>query len=165
VHGACVGAGIDIITACDIRICSKQALFSVREAKVGLAADVGTLQRLPKVVGCDSWVRDLALTGRDFGAQEALRHGLVQDVLESAQDMEASAIALARQIAANSPLAVTATKASLNYSRDHTIAEGLEHITLMNQVNLQAPDPIIALQAMRKSSLPIRACRHQANSD
>jgi len=69
VHGPCIGAGIDMITACDIRICSKQALFSVREARVGLAADVGTLQRLPKVVGCDSWVRDLALTGRDVKAE------------------------------------------------------------------------------------------------
>jgi len=154
VHGPCIGAGIDIITACDMRLCSKEANFSVREAKVGLAADVGTLQRLPKVVGCDSWVRDLAFTGRDFGAEEALRHGLVQEVLGSPDALLERARQLAKQIAANSPLAVSATKASLNYSRDHTIAEGLEHIVLMNQVNLQAPDTMVAAQAFLTKQAP-----------
>lgn len=154
VHGPCIGAGIDIITACDIRLCAKQALFSVREAKVGLAADVGTLQRLPKVVGCDSWIRDLAFTGRDFGAEEALRHGLVQEVLASPEALLERATALARQIAANSPLAVAATKASLNYSRDHSVAEGLEHILLVNQVNLQAPDTMVAAQAFLTKKSP-----------
>lgn len=154
VHGACIGAGIDMITACDLRLCSKQAVFSVREARVGLAADVGTLQRLPRVVACDSWVRDLAFTGRDFGAEEALRFGLVQEVLATPEELLERAMSIARQIAANSPLAVEATKASLNYSRDHTVAEGLEHIVLVNQVNLQAPDLIAAAQGFLTKTTP-----------
>lgn len=149
VHGPCIGGGIDLITACDIRMCTKRAVFSVREAKVGLAADVGTLQRLPKVVGSDSWVRDLAFTGRDFNAEEALRQGLVQEVLDDAAQLAVRAQALAKQIAANSPIGVQATKASLVYSRDHTVSDGLEHVKLMNQVYLQAPDPMMAVQAMK----------------
>lgn len=152
VHGACIGAGIDVITACDIRFCSKQAVFSVREAKMGLAADVGTLQRLPKVVGCDSWVRDLAFTGRDFGADEALKFGLVQEVLDTAELVESRALALAKQIASNSPLAVMGTKASLNYSRDHSVAEGLEHVALLNHAFLQAPDIVLAAMAFIQKS-------------
>eukprot|EP00933_Yihiella_yeosuensis_P017484 TRINITY_DN1458_c0_g2_i1.p1 TRINITY_DN1458_c0_g2~~TRINITY_DN1458_c0_g2_i1.p1 ORF type:complete len:288 (+),score=55.73 TRINITY_DN1458_c0_g2_i1:20-883(+) len=154
IHGACIGAGIDIITACDLRLCSKQAIFSVREAKVGLAADVGTLQRLPKVIGCDSWVRDLAYTGRDFGAEEALRFGLVQEVAADAEALMARAKEIGLQIAANSPLAVSATKASLNFSRDHSVAQGLEHVVLLNQANLQAPDPMIAAQAFFQKEKP-----------
>lgn len=149
IHGACIGGGIDLITACDIRMCSKKALFSVREARVGLCADVGTLQRLPKVVGSDSWVRDLAFTGRDFGADEALRQGLVQEVLEDASQLAARAEALAKQIAANSPLGVQATKASLVFSRDHSVADGLQHVRMMNQVYLQAPDLALAVQAVK----------------
>mmetsp|Transcript_39154 Transcript_39154/g.92123 ORF Transcript_39154/g.92123 Transcript_39154/m.92123 type:complete len:291 (+) Transcript_39154:44-916(+) len=155
VHGACIGAGVDLITACDIRLCSKAAVFSVREAKVGLAADVGTLQRLPKVVGCTSWVRDLAFTGRDVKADEALRFGLVQDVAETQQAVEAQALELARLIANNSPLAVAATKASLNFSRDHGVAEGLEHVRLLNQSYLQAPDVAISAKAFMQKTRPV----------
>lgn len=152
IHGHCIGAGIDLITACDIRMCSKKTVFSVREARVGLAADVGTLQRLPKVVGCDSWVRDLALTGRDFGADEAMQRGLVQEVLDNPADLVKRASQLAQEIAANSPLAVMATKASLNYSRDHSVTEGLDHVRLMNQAFLQAPDLGLAMGAMKSKT-------------
>lgn len=154
VQGPCIGGGVDIITACDIRLCSKQAVFSVREARVGLAADVGTLQRLPRVVGCESWVRDLAYTGRDVDAEEARRHGLVQEVLDGGKELMAKAEALAREIAANSPVAVAATKASLVFSRDHTVADGLEHVATMNQAFLQAPDLAISVQAMRSRERP-----------
>lgn len=149
IHGACIGAGVDIITACDIRMCSKQTVFSVREARVGLCADVGTLQRLPKVTGCHSWVRDLAFTGRDFGAEEALQHGLVQEVLDDVNALNRRVEALAKQIATNSPVAVQATKASLIFSRDHGVTDGLEHVKLMNQVYLQAPDMLLAVQAAK----------------
>jgi len=154
VHGACIGGGLNLITACDVRLCSSAAVFSLREVRVGLAADVGGLQRLPKVVGCDSWVRDLALTGRDFKAEEALRFGLVQEVLPTRDALEAAAERLARAIAANSPLAVEATKANLNFSRDHSVADGLQHVLMLNRANLQAPDVQIALQAFRKKETP-----------
>lgn len=147
IHGSCIGGGLNIITSCDIRVCSAKTLFSLREVRVGLAPDVGALQRLPRVVGCDSWVRDLAFTGRDFGAEEALRFGLVQEVFESQEATVARALALGRQIAANSPLAVSATKASLNFSRDHTVADGLQHIMLLNRANLQAPDLQLGVRA------------------
>jgi len=154
VHGPCIGGGLNLITACDVRFCSSNSVFSLREVRVGLAADVGGLQRLPKVVGCDSWVRDLALTGRDFGADEALRFGLVQEVLKTKEELEEKATKLAQAIAANSPLAVETTKANLNFSRDHSVADGLQHIMLMNRANLQAPDVQIAVQAFRKKEKP-----------
>jgi delta(3,5)-delta(2,4)-dienoyl-CoA isomerase len=83
ISGLCIGAGVDIITACDIRLCTENALFSVREVDIGLAADVGTLQRLPKIVGNQSWVREVCLTGRDFGSKEALEQGLVSCVYQN----------------------------------------------------------------------------------
>lgn len=163
VHGACIGAGLNLITACDIRFCSAKSVFSLRETRMGLAADVGGLQRLPKIVGCDSWVRDLALTGRDFGAEEALRFGLVQEVLASGEEVVERALVLARQIAANSPVGVEATKVNLNFSRDHSVADGLQHVMLLNRANLQTQDLPISVQAFMKkqkpsySNLPVRS--------
>merc|ERR1712194_27320 len=127
----------------------KGAMFSLREARVGLACDVGTLQQLPRIVGCESWTRDLAFTGRDVGAEEALQRGLVQEVLDDRVQLATRAAALARQIAANSPLGVRATKASLLFSREHSVADGLENVRLMNQVYLQAPDLAMAVQAFK----------------
>ncbi|KAJ1985546.1 putative enoyl CoA hydratase, partial [Dimargaris cristalligena] len=85
IHGPCIGGGVDIITACDIRHCSADAIFSVKEVDIGMAADVGTLQRLQKTVGSDSWVREVCFTARAFGSQEALQQGLVSKVLANAQ--------------------------------------------------------------------------------
>jgi len=140
IHGACIGAGIDMSTACDVRYCSQDAYFSIREVAVGLAADVGTLQRLPKVVGNDSFVRELAYTARDFTSAEAKEFGLVSRVFNTREEMFGAALALAKSIAAMSPIAVAATKRSLVFSRDNPVSVGLEHVRVLNMLNLQSDD-------------------------
>lgn len=147
VDGACIGGGVDLICAGDIRYCTAAAYFCIKEVAVGLAADIGTLQRLPKVVGNDSLVRELAYTARNMYADEALKLGLVSSVLDTRQLALDAAFATAKQIAAHSPLAVLGTKVSLNYSRDHTTQEGLDHIALQNSMFLQSPDMVTAMMA------------------
>lgn len=148
IEGSCIGAGVDLASACDIRLCSPNAMFSVREVKIGLAADVGTLQRFPKVTGNDSRVREICLTGEFFGADEALRIGFVSRVTIS---LMADAIALSKEIASNSPIAVIGTKRSLVYSRDHSVSDGLEHIATHNSLALVSEDiPTAFLGAKQK---------------
>jgi enoyl-CoA hydratase len=124
VHGHCLGGGIDLITACDIRLASADAIFSVRETRIGIVADVGTLQRLPKVVSAGH-VAELAYTGRDIDAARAAAIGLVNDVHPDADAVLAAANELALEIAANSPLAVRGTKFILRQSEDLTTDQSL----------------------------------------
>ncbi|CAH1107148.1 unnamed protein product [Psylliodes chrysocephalus] len=140
IHSACIGGGVDLITAADIRYCTKDAWFQVKEVEVGLAADVGTLQRLPKVIGSDSLARELCYTARKMNADEALTCGLVSRVFGSYSELIEGALNVAEDIAKKSPVAVQTTKANLIYSRDHTVQEGLDHIKLWNQLNLQSED-------------------------
>ncbi|CAM9223009.1 unnamed protein product [Chrysoparadoxa australica] len=155
IHGACIGAGIDLITACCVRYCAIDTRFSVREVAIGLCADVGTLQRLPKVVGCQSWVRELSLTGRDFDAEEARCFGLVSKVLPSKEATVAAATELASAIAAHSPVAVVGTKQSLNYSRDVSVAQGLEAVRTWNGFALQTEDiPKVIENKMQRRKAP-----------
>lgn len=125
VHGSCLGAGVDLVTACDIRLASADALFSVRETRLALVADLGTLQRLPKIVG-SGHVAELAFTGRDVTAARAKEIGLVNDVLDDRASLAAAARALATEIAALSPLAVQGTKAVLAAGDRDAIARGLQ---------------------------------------
>lgn len=148
VHGPCVGGGVDLATACDIRLCSEDAYFCVKEVDVGLAADVGTLQRLPKVVGNDSLVRELALTARKLQAAEALSCGLVSRVVAGgAAGVHAAGLELAKLIASKSPVAVVGTKRNLIFSRDHSVADGLEYVSTWNSNALQTEDVATAAQA------------------
>ncbi|KAK9885909.1 hypothetical protein WA026_013783 [Henosepilachna vigintioctopunctata] len=140
VHSACVGGGVDLITAADIRYCSKDAWFQVKEVDIGMAADVGTLQRLPRVIGSDSLVRELCYTARKLFADEALSSGLISRVFEDKESMVQEAISTAQVIASKSPVAVQGTKANLVYSRDHTVQEGLDHISQWNQMAMQSDD-------------------------
>ena len=140
IQGFCIGGGVDLITAADVRICSPNAVFSVREARLGLAADVGTLQRLPKIVGHSSRVRELVFTGEDFGSAEAARIGLVSRISTSNESLVREGLDIARRIASNSPVAVRGSKLSLNYSRDHSVADGLEHIATHNAAALITDD-------------------------
>ena len=154
VHGPCVGGGVDMITACDVRLCAEDSWFQVKEVEVGLAADVGTLQRLPKIVGNDSIVRELCLTGRKLYAAEALRLGMVSHVCKDRAETVAKAIELAAVMASHSPVAVAGTKKNLNFSRDHTIAEGLEHVANWNAFALQSVDVMTAVKAQMKRQKP-----------
>ncbi|WKX96169.1 hypothetical protein Q1695_012542 [Nippostrongylus brasiliensis] len=140
VHGICLGGAIDIISACDIRHCTKDALFSVKEVDIGLAADVGSLNRLPKICGNESWLKEVSLSARNFNADEALRFDLVNQVYDSFDDMMKGVAALAQTIAEKSPVAVQGTKVVLNYSRDHTVDEGLNFVATWNQSQLMTED-------------------------
>ena len=144
VHGACIGGGVDLICSADIRICSPTARFSIREVKLGLAADVGTLQRFPKLVGHNSRVRELCFTGDDFGAQDAMNLGLVSQVSNTDSHLMELAINLCIKISQNSPVAVAGTKLSLNFSRDHTVEEGLSHIANYNAAALMTGDILLS---------------------
>ena len=124
IHSHCLGAGIDLITACDIRVASQDATFGVRETKIGIVADVGTLQRLPGIVGAGQ-VAELAYTGKDIDAQRAERIGLVNDVYADAGAAYDAACQLAQEIAANAPLAVRGTKFMLQQSEDLTTEQSL----------------------------------------
>ncbi|KAJ3213260.1 putative enoyl CoA hydratase [Dinochytrium kinnereticum] len=154
VHGFCIGGGIDLITACDIRLCSSDANFSVKEVDIGLAADIGTLQRLPRVVGNQSWVREVCLTARNFDAKEALQVGLVSKVLPTKVELVDEALKLAAVIASKSPVATVGTKHILNYSRDHTVAEGLHYVALWNSVMLNTEDVPAAITANLSKQKP-----------
>jgi enoyl-CoA hydratase len=126
VQGGCVGGGVDLVAACDVRYCTADAFFCIQEINIGLAADVGTLQRLPKLIP-DGLMRELAYTGRRLPAAEALERGLVNQVFESPAAMHDGVMAIAREIAKKSPLAITSTKHLLNYGREHTIADTLNY--------------------------------------
>ncbi|KAJ8369092.1 hypothetical protein SKAU_G00091200 [Synaphobranchus kaupii] len=154
VHGACVGGGVDLITACDIRLCTQDAWFQVKEVDIGLAADVGTLQRLPKVIGSRSLVNELALTGRNMYSDEAKSCGLVSRVFPDKEAMIAGALELAGEIAARSPVAVQGTKINLIYSRDHSVAEGLDYMATWNMSMLQTQDIMKSAQAAMEKKSP-----------
>jgi enoyl-CoA hydratase len=124
IHSHCLGAGIDLVTACDIRLASQDATFGVRETKIGIVADVGTLQRLPGIVG-DGHVAELAYTGKDIDAKRAEKIGLINDVYEDAAAVQAAALAMAEDIAANAPLAVRGTKFILRQSEELTTEQSL----------------------------------------
>ena len=155
INGVCLGAGNDFISACDIRICTESSKFSIKEVDLGLASDIGVHQRFQKVVGNGSWARELAYTGREFGAQEALAKGYVSKVFPTNEVCYAEAVKLATMISQKSPIAVTATKVSLNFSRDHTVQQGLDHIATLNAAMLQSDDLAKAATAMLTKQKPI----------
>uniref|UniRef100_A0A7I4Y5U5 Delta(3,5)-Delta(2,4)-dienoyl-CoA isomerase, mitochondrial n=1 Tax=Haemonchus contortus TaxID=6289 RepID=A0A7I4Y5U5_HAECO len=140
IHSHCVGAGVDLITACDIRYASSDAVFSIREVEIGMTADVGTLNRLQKIVGNDSWTRELAYTAKDIGADEALKFGLISRVFNTRDDAVEGALALAKIIAEKSPIGIQGTKEVLNHARDHSIQESLDFVKTWNMSQLQSTD-------------------------
>ncbi|KAI7877740.1 ClpP/crotonase [Lichtheimia hyalospora FSU 10163] len=147
VHNGCIGAGVDMVTAADIRYCTKDAYFCVKEVDVGLAADVGTLQRLQKIIGNQSFVRDVCLTARNIKSDELLREGVVSKVLDTKDQALDEAFKTARLIASKSPVAVLGTKHLLNYSRDHSVAEGLAYTVTWSSAMLNTEDIPNSVQA------------------
>ena len=146
IHGACLGGGIDMITACDIRIASADASFAVEEIHIGMAADVGTLQRLPKLIA-PGIAAELAYSGRRFSADEAKAIGLVSAVHPDREAMMAAARQLAHSIAQKSPLAMAGIKRNLAYARDHSVADGLDYIATWNAGMLRPGELMAAVQA------------------
>ena len=146
VQGACVGGALDLITACDIRLASKDAFFCIQEINIGMAADVGTLQRLPRIIP-DSKMRELAYTGRRMYADEAKDSGLVSDIYESQEEMLKAATNMANEIASKSPIAIYGLKAVINYSRDHSINDSLDFNALWSGAMLSGKDMTEAMKA------------------
>jgi enoyl-CoA hydratase len=153
VHGYCIGGGIDLITACDIRLASADAVFSVRETKIAIVADIGTLQRLPGIVGTGH-VAELAYTGKDISADRAAEIGLVNQVLLDMDACHKAAHELAVEIASNSPLAVQGTKAVLKASDGRSVAEGLDYVAVWNAAFLASNDLTEAFTAFIEKRPP-----------
>lgn len=146
VQGGCIGGGVDLTTACDIRIGTADCFFTIQEISVGIVADVGTLQRIPTLLP-QGLIRELAYTGRRFGAEEALRHGFLNSVHASQEAALAAALAMARDIAGKSPMAIAGVKQVLNQGRGRTVEEGLEYVALWNAAMLPGEDSEIAIRA------------------
>lgn len=138
-HGWCIGGGLDVASACDIRLASADARFSLREAKVAIVADLGSLQRLPPIIGGGA-VRELAYTGKDIDADRALRIGLVNDVYADREALDAAALAMAREIAANPPLTVRGVKQVLAFGEGRPPGDGLAYVAAWNAAFLQSED-------------------------
>jgi enoyl-CoA hydratase len=153
VHGYCIGGGVDLIAACDIRLASADAVFSVREAKVAIVADLGSLQRLPAIIGAGH-LAELAFTGKDIDAARAREIGLVNEVAADAGAVQAAAAALAGEIAANSPIAVQGTKSVLAANDGRTVAEGLDYVATWNAGMLASDDLVEAMMAFMERRPP-----------
>lgn len=153
IHGACIGGGVDLTCAADIRYCSTDANFIVKEIELGFVADVGTLQRLPKLIG-DSMARELAYTGKPFSGTEAKEIGFVNRCYSSRNKMMAGVADIARSIAAKSPLAIRGTKEMLLYTRDHSVTESLKYMAIWNAALLQSEDLNEAFVAFKEKRTP-----------
>jgi len=154
IQGYCIGGAIDLISACDMRYAADDALFSIREIDMGMAADVGTLQRLPRLIG-DGMMREMAYTGRNVDAAEALRIGLVNRTFADTPLLLEGVFAVARQIAAKSPIAIGGSKRMIGYMRDHSVDDGLEYVATWNAAMLQSADLKLAMVAHMGKQKPV----------
>jgi enoyl-CoA hydratase len=153
VSGWCIGAGLDLISACDIRIASADAKFSLREVKVAIVADMGSLQRLPYVIG-EAHTRELALTGRDVDAAWAEKIGLVTEVYQSSEALFQNALEKAQEIAQNPPIVVQGIKRVLNQAKEQNIESSLKHVALWNSAFMQSNDLAEAMMAFQQKRPP-----------
>lgn len=139
IQGGCIGGAVDLVTACDLRYCTQDAWFCIQETNIAIVADVGTLQRLPKIIP-PGVARELAFTGERMDAKRAMEVGLVSGVFETQEQMMAHVRQVATRIAANSPLSNAGIKQVLNHSRDHSVSDSLEYVALWNTAMLSGED-------------------------
>lgn len=154
VHGYCIGGGVNMIAACDMRVASADAVLSLREVKLAITPDLGALQRLPALIG-QGMTRRLAFTGENITAQRALEIGLVDELFESQEELFAKAAELATEIANNSPLVVQGIKRVLNHSLDHQSAEGRRYVATWNAAFLPSQDLMEAFTAFMERRDPV----------
>ena len=150
IQGGCIGGGVDLVTACDMRYATRDAFMTIYETKIGMTADVGTFPRIVKLIP-EGLVREMAYTGRRVSAEEARDMGLVNRVYDSHEDMLAGVMEIAREIAANAPLAVHGCKRAITYARDHSTREGLEWIGMWNASMLQNDEILEAMSARQET--------------
>ena len=153
IQGACIGGGVDMICATDIRLCTSNAFFNIKETELGITADIGTLQRILHVMP-SGLARELAYTSRNLAADEALKCGFVNHVYDSQEEMLNAAHQLARSIAKHSPMAINGVKEMLNYSRDHSVADSLNHMATWQGGMLQNQDILEAMTAAKEKRTP-----------
>ncbi|MEJ2528499.1 MAG: crotonase/enoyl-CoA hydratase family protein [Gammaproteobacteria bacterium] len=153
IQGGCIGGALDLICACDCRYCTQDAFFTVKETEIGMSADLGTLQRMPKIIN-PGLARELVYTARRLEAQEAQMHGLVNHVFTDSESLLSGVMDIARQIASNSPVAVTGSKLMLNHARDHSVADSLEYMATWQAGMFQQADLIeaFATKAQQRDS-------------
>ncbi|MDK2122849.1 crotonase/enoyl-CoA hydratase family protein [Parachitinimonas caeni] len=153
IHGACVGGGLDLVAAADMRYCTEDAFFQIKEIDMGMVADVGSLQRLPKLIG-DGRLRELAYTGRRMMGEEAERIGLANNVYANRDSMIMDVLEIAATIVAKSPLAIRGSKEIINYSRDHSVADSLRYVAAWNSGMLVSKDLEAAAMATLTKTTP-----------
>jgi enoyl-CoA hydratase len=154
IQGGCIGGGVDMVSACDARYCTKDAFFCIQEINLGMAADVGTLQRLPRLIPA-GMVRELAYTGRRLPAARAKEIGLVNEVFDDADALLRGVREVAREIAEHSPLAIHGTKEMLNYTRDHTVADSLLYMAAWQSGMFQPADMRECFAAKSENRKPV----------
>ncbi len=154
VHSHCIGGGVDILSACDIRIAAQDAVFSIRETRIAIIADLGTLQRLPHIIGHGHF-RELALTGRDFTADEALKMGFITQICDNQKQLYSKAENLAGQIASLPPLTVQGVKDVILFSRDNGVPSGLHYVAQKNAAALISEDLMEAVSAFMEKREPV----------
>ncbi len=147
IQGGCIGAGVDLVTACDVRYAAQDAYFTIYETNLAMTADVGTFPRICKLMP-DGIVRELAYTGRPMPASEALQHGLVNKVFDTQEEMIESVLQIAASIASKAPLAVYGCKRMILHARDHSVADTLDYVALWNASFFQQPEVSEAMSAM-----------------
>ncbi|MFO1017506.1 MAG: crotonase/enoyl-CoA hydratase family protein [Hyphomonadaceae bacterium] len=153
IQGGCIGGGVDMVSACDIRYATEDAFFQIHEINIGMTADVGTFPRLCNLIP-QGWVRELAYAGRRLPAQKAKEIGLVNDVFATQEAMLAHAMELAHEIAAKAPVAVAGSKRMINYARDHSIADGLDYIATWQAGMFSPPHMMEAFAARAQKREP-----------
>ena len=153
IHGACLGGGVDIVAACDMRYCTDDAYFSIKEIDLGLVADLGTMQRLPKIIA-PGLAAEMAYTGRKVLGQEAEKIGLVNRAYPTRETMMEHVLQTAKTIASKSPICIRGTKEMLLYSRDHSVADALNYMVAWNASMLLSNDLMEAFQASLEKRAP-----------
>ncbi len=146
VQGGCIGGGLDLVTACDMRYATKDAFFSLFETNLAMTADVGTFPRLAKLIP-EGFVKEMAYTGGNISAHNAYRFGLVNEIYDTHEEMVEAVLAIAKDIAKKAPLAVHGCKKLINYSRDHTTADTLDYIAIWNAANFKVDEIMEAMAA------------------
>src|SRR5690606_20439260 len=154
IQGGCIGGGVDMVSACDIRYATEDAFFQIQEINIGMTADVGTFPRLCHLIP-QGWVRELAYAGRRLPAAKAKEIGLVNDVFATQEAMLAHVLDLAREIAEKAPVAVAGSKRMINYARDHSIADGLDYIATWQAGMFAPPHMMEAFAAKAQKRKPV----------
>lgn len=153
IHGGAIGGAIDMVCAADSRYCTKDAFFTIKETELGMTADVGTLQRLPHLIP-QGLIRELAYTGRNWSAQEALQSGFVNQIFDDQKHLLEGVMKIAQKIAINSPMAVAGCKEMINYTRDHSVQDSLNYMATWQSGMFQMPDIQESMAAQQQKRMP-----------